>query len=416
MHHYFDTLSRLALIVPMAMAGCSSSSSDSTPTDPSNHPGDDDDGNGDTTPPSDDDVPTTGLDFTHLWELADFPIGMAVSAGAESRSLLRAGERAEAERAVVNRHFSQLTPGNIMKMSYLHDNWGQYTFDHADALTDYALDNGMTVHGHALAWHSCYQIPEWVWDYQGTPETFLADLSTHVETIAAHFSGKVVSWDVVNEAFHDSGEYRGATEDCSVDGEDSMLNHHANGPTHIETAFVAARHGDPTADLYYNDFNLSPNGPKLAAVLEMVDDFQERNIPIDGIGFQMHIQMDWPSVSDIRASFAAVLERDLKVKITELDIPINNPFSGEPTHDTFSEAAAQAQKRRYCEVIEAYLDVVPEDKRGGVSIWGLVDGESWLIDQFFEGEQAWPLLFTDDLEPKPALIGVADALRGRPCF
>ncbi len=370
------------------------------------------------------------LDFEHLYELADFPIGMAVSAGNEGRSIFRGGaqaERSAAERAVIEQHFDQLTAGNIMKMSYLHNNWQTFTYTQADQLVNYASDNNMTVHGHALVWHACYQVPSWVGQtspgelHNGDSAIFLDMLAEHVEAIAAKYAGTIPSWDVVNEAFQDppqgggKSQYRQGTTHCWDNGESSVFYQYAGGPEYIETAFIAARAGDPSADLYYNDFNLSPNDGKLEAVLEMVDDFQARDIPIDGIGFQMHIHMGWPSIDAIRSSFESVVQRGLKVKITELDIPINNPWAGSPTYTSFTQAAANDQRRRYCEVVSAYMDVVDEHLRGGVSVWGLVDGDSWLIDHFFGGEQAYPLLFNDDLTPKPALMGLADGLRGHSC-
>ncbi|WP_111642747.1 endo-1,4-beta-xylanase [Marinimicrobium alkaliphilum] len=417
----------LLLLVMFSLAGCGSSSSDplDTPGGPSN--GNATNGNGagngnsnGNGEPDDGPAEPTGvtaeLDFDHLHALADFPVGIAVSAGGESRSILRSGERGDQERAVIEQHFNQLTAGNIMKMSYLHNQWGSYTYGEANALRDYVEAEGMTLHGHALLWHSCYQVPQWVRDFDGDRDTFLDQLTTHIQTVAAEFAGSVESWDVVNEAFLDSGEYRTGIENCWNDGDASIFYERAEGPGYLETAFLAARAGDPSADLYYNDFNLVPNDGKLAAVLDMVDDFQARDIPIDGIGFQMHIQLGWPSINNIRASFEQVVERGLKVKITELDIPINNPFSGQVDYESFTQAAADAQRRRYCQVVEAYLEAVPETLRGGVTVWGLADGDSWLIDHFFDdGVEARPLLFNDDLTPKPALMGVADALRERDC-
>jgi endo-1,4-beta-xylanase len=361
------------------------------------------------------------LDFDHLHALADFPIGVAVSGPGEARNILRTDDRGDAERSVVEQHFSQLTAANVMKMSYLHNIWGTYTYGDADSLLNFAAENGMNVHGHALLWHSCYQVPHWVGqsapgpEHGGSSAVFLNMLATHVSTIAGRYAGSIPSWDVVNEAFLDNGEYRQGTSDCWSDGNAPVFYEHAGGPVYIETAFEAARAGDASAHLYYNDFNLTPNGPKMAAVLAMIDDFTARQIPIDGIGFQMHVHLTWPDVSDMRDAFQSVVDRGLMVKITELDVLVNNFWSGDyPTYDSFTEAAAEAQRIRYCEIATAYLEVVPSQLRGGITVWGLVDSDSWLID-LYNGDESWPLLFNDDLTPKPALIGLADGLRGRDC-
>lgn len=347
-----------------------------------------------------------------LHTLADFPIGVAVSAADEPSSILKDDAAGAAQRQIIETHFNQLTAGNIMKMSYLHPTRETYNFTEADRLLNYASDNGISLHAHTLVWHSDYQVPGWMKSFEGDEAEWLELLDEHVTNIAGHYAGRVPSWDVVNEAFTDGGDYR----------EDDSLFYRKMGKAYIEEAFKSARRADPEADLYYNDFNLSNDGPKIAAVIDMVDDFIEREIPIDGIGFQMHIFMEWPSIADIKKSFQAVVDRGLKVKITELDIPINNPYDGvyeypDNYHASLTAELAAAQKKRYCEVVAAYLDVVPAELRGGLTVWGIRDSDSWLISNLFDGQHAdWPLLFDNNFNPKPAFDGVADALTERPCL
>lgn len=352
---------------------------------------------------------SASVDNLSLKSLVDFPVGVAVSAGNEANSLLLDNTNGTAQRVIAEQHFDQLTAGNIMKMSYLHPGIDTFNFTQADALLEYANNHDMTIHAHTLIWHSDYQVPNWMKNFAGDKAAWSAMLQTHVQTIAAHFSGRVPSWDVVNEAFEDNGSYR------------NSLFYQKMNKDYIEEAFANARAADATADLYYNDYNLSQGGAKLNAVLAMADDFQTRNIPISGIGFQMHVNIDWPRISDIKASFAAVVARGLKVKITELDIPINNPYDGSynfpnnyvseltPTH-------AQRQKVRYCEIAKAYIDTVPANLRGGFSVWGIWDGDTWLNAALFNNNHVdWPLLFDINFQPKPALTGVANALAGQPC-
>lgn len=346
----------------------------------------------------------------HLYDNASFPVGVAVSAGNESYSLLEESGQGQKRRDAVIAHFSNMTPGNIMKMSYLHPEENTYTFADADALVQFAADHGKTLHGHTLVWHSDYQVPGWMKNYSGD---WQAMLSEHVTNIVGHFaSGEVVtSWDVVNEAFAEDGSYRSA---------DSVFYQNM-GESYLEVAFRAARNADPAADLYYNDYNLAQGGAKLNAVIAMAEDFMARGVPIDGIGFQGHIQIDWPAASVMEQSFAQAAATGLKVRLTELDIPINNPYSASYSypdnyHAELTQALADRQKRRYCEVVTAYLNGVPEAQRGGITVWGIEDPSSWLISQLFANKHDdWPLLFDKNLNPKPALQGVADALNGQAC-
>jgi endo-1,4-beta-xylanase len=351
---------------------------------------------------------SVSLTFENLYDLAEFPVGVAVSAANEPYSIMQ-GQWSAGQRQVIEQHFSSITPGNIMKMSYLQPEQGEFTFDDADALVDYALGNGIGVHGHTLVWHSEYQVPEWMETFPGDKDAWLQVIADHATGVVTHFQGQVESWDVVNEAFNDDGSYR------------NSLFYQKMQEDYIEAAFVAARAADPAADLYYNDYGMESPGAKLNAVVAMAEDFQTRGIPIDGIGFQAHIFMGWPTVDNLKASMQQVVDLGLKVKISELDIPINNPFDGSYNYPgnyeaVLTEELAEEQKRRFCEVVAAYLEVVPEHLRGGITVWGVFDRDTWLKQALFNNNhEEWPLLFNHDLEPKPAAQGVGDALMGTEC-
>ena len=51
---------------------------------------------------------------------------------------------------------------------------------------------------------------------------------------------------------------------------------------------------------------------------------------------------------------------------------------------------------------------LPEENRFTITLWGLLDSDSWLID--FWGNPEWPLLFDSQLRPKPAYYGFLEAL------
>ena len=100
----------------------------------------------------------------------------------------------------------------------------------------------------------------------------------------------------------------------------------------------------------------------------------------------------------------------MKIKITELDIRVNTDRSRNPMFLTeFTDAVAIQQQERYEAIVAAYMDEVPEAQRGGISVWGIGDRDSWLRRY---NAMEWPLLFDDDLQPKPALQGFADGLKG----
>ena len=106
---------------------------------------------------------------------------------------------------IVKANFSEIVAENIMKMSYMYSG-SEFSFGNADSLINWASAAGLKVHGHALVWHPSYQLPAWA---KIDNATFKDDFNRHIDTVAAHFAGKVVSWDVVNEALFDSADDAG---------------------------------------------------------------------------------------------------------------------------------------------------------------------------------------------------------------
>jgi Beta-1,4-xylanase len=333
--------------------------------------------------------PTPEITVTSLSELADFPIGVAVAAGGAGNSIITSTGR----QAIVSAHFDQVTAENIMKPAYMHPAESTYSYGQADELVNYAAANGLAVHGHTLVWHS--QIASWMTNYSGTPAQWQTMMESHITNIVGHFADDdvVVSWDVVNEAISDSN---GALRES--------VWYENLGEDYLAMAYTAARAADDDALLFYNDYNLSGNGTKLTGALAMVQNLLDDDVPIDGIGFQMHVSSGWPTNSDIRGAFQRVVDMGLRVKITELDVTVND--NENLTELTLEAEIAQAA--RYQQIVEAYRDVVPAHLRGGVSVWGITDGDSWLPN--FKGRDEWGLLFNDNFSPKQALQGVADGL------
>lgn len=342
-----------------------------------------------------------------LKTLASFPIGVAVSnTDFPPYNILTSAS----EQKVAEKHFGQMTAGNIMKVSYMHPTLNSFTFGDADAFVDYAKSKNMKVHAHTLIWHADYQVPAFMKNWTGTAAEFLSMLDTHVTTLVDHFEakGNITSWDVVNEALTD-----GTPSNFRTDSPFYIKS--GNSAVYIEKAFQAARLADANVELYYNDYNIEHNNAKTTKLIEMLTDFKARSIPITGVGFQMHVSMDFPTPAVMSAAMKKVVDLGLKVKITELDVGMNNPWSsGWPGNKitSFTQAHALDQKKRYCEIVKAYLDTVPAAQRGGLTVWGISDKSSWLNTADY---LTWPLLFDDNYNDKPALRGVADALMGIAC-
>src|SRR5690606_15953571 len=102
------------------------------------------------------------------------------------------------------------------------------------------------------------------------------------------------------------------------------------------------------------------------------------------------------------------VERGLKVRLSELDISVNSSRR----YDRLTPEVAELQRRRYTEVAQAYAGAVPPAQRGGITVWGITAGDSWIPG--FRNRPDWPLLFDAEFRPKPALCGFAEGLRAGP--
>jgi endo-1,4-beta-xylanase len=335
---------------------------------------------------------TTDSSSAGLKSLASFPVGVAVNAGFENNSIISSGTSAQ-QQAVVFPNFNQMTAGNIMKMGYLHPQENTFTFDQADQFISFANANNLKVHGHTLIWYADYQVPAFMTNYSGD---FAAMLKNHVQTIVGHFQGRVVSWDVVNEALADDGQ---PTVENILR---STLFSQKMGHNFIDQSFINARAIDPQVDLFYNDY-IEAGGQKTANLLALVDGMRSRSVPITGVGFQMHVTIDWPSLTSIESSLKAIADRGLKVKISELDVSMKSAYT------SFTPEAATRQQQRYHDIIAAYIRAVPPAQRAGITVWGVWDADSWINQP---GAPDWPLLFDANFQPKPALQGFKDALLG----
>ena len=60
---------------------------------------------------------------------------------------------------IVKQHFNSIVAENCMKCEEIQPKEGEFHFKDADRFVQFGVDNGMTVIGHCLVWHS--QLPDW---------------------------------------------------------------------------------------------------------------------------------------------------------------------------------------------------------------------------------------------------------------
>ncbi|MGF1482023.1 MAG: endo-1,4-beta-xylanase [Cyanophyceae cyanobacterium] len=288
-------------------------------------------------------------------------------------------------RSLLAREFNSLTPENAMKFARLQPKPGRYRFSDADDLMDFAKAHQMQVHGHVLVWHR--NLPNWLTDKTWSRQALKQILKRHIFTVVGRYRGQVAAWDVVNEAVERQGQLRESIWSKTI------------GPDYIELAFRWAHEADPGAKLFYNDYRGEGLGRKSDAIYALAQELLQRDVPISGVGLQMHTSIqDAPKPEKIAANIRRLNDLGLSVRITEMDVQIYG--------DERPEAERlQAQAAVYQDTMAVCLAATDCT---GLTTWGISDRHSW-IPAFFDRPDA-PLLFDEDYQRKPAYDALIDAL------
>ena len=309
--------------------------------------------------------------------------GFSIGAAVQSRRLTGQYDK------ILRTNFNNITSEWEMKMNIMYPSQGGYNFSRADEIVNYALANDMNVHGHVLIWHSA--TPNWVENFSGSDAEFESMVEDYIKTTVTRYKGKVRSWDVVNEAIQD-GNYNLR----------NTIFRQRMGDDYVEKCYRWAREADPDVLLFYNDYSLVYDPGKRDAVFNLVDQLADEGL-IDGVGAQLHISFNSPRAGQIQSVVDEAVSRGLLMHFSEIDIRVN------PNNDItmLTSQRADAQKAKYKEVTEIY-NAIPEANKFALTVWGLKDDESWLLN--FWGNPEWPLLFDQDFQKKSSYYGVLEGL------
>lgn len=334
----------------------------------------------------------TDIPSVYLTLAPYFPIGAAIGP--------KALEGPHAQLLV--KHFNSIVAENVMKMGFLQPTEGVFDFRAADALVGFAKAHHMLIRGHTLVWYK--ENPPWLFkdadgnDLQPGPESkafLLRRLDTYIRTVVSRYKENVYAWDVVNEVI----------DPAQPDGFRRTPWFEITGTDYIDTAFRAAHEAAPHAKLFLNDFDTT-NPAKRTFLLNLVRDLKARGVPIDGVGHQMHINIHYPSVEAIAETIHIFSSLGVDNQITELDVSLyDNPTQ---TCSAISQDVLIEQGYRYRDLFQTFRALKGEIS--AVTFWGMADDRTWL-KKFPISRLNLPLLFDEQLQPKPAYWGVIDPAR-----
>ncbi|RNI29156.1 endo-1,4-beta-xylanase [Rufibacter latericius] len=336
----------------------------------------------------------------------DFHVGAALNYQQAS------GKDPKAE-AIIAKHFSTISPENLLKWGSVHPKPDAYNFKPADDYVALGKKYKQFIIGHALTWHQ--QTPDWVFESEpGKPaskEQLLKRQTEHIMAVAGRYKGQINGWDVVNEALNDDGTMR-QSKWYKIAGEEFLTN-----------AFTTAQKADPKAELYYNDYNLWKPA-KADGALKLVKSLQAKGLKVTGIGMQGHYGLEHPSIQQIEESIIK-FSKVGKVMFTELDIDVlPNPsnrqgadidatFEFDQKYNVYTtglpEEVQQKLTKRYAELFALFHK--HRDKITRVTFWGVTDNDSWLNDWPIKGRTSYPMIFDRNYQPKPALQAILQAVK-----
>ena len=307
---------------------------------------------------------------------------------------------------IIRNQFNQITPENCLKQEVVAPKKGEYAFDDGDQFVKFAEENGLKAVCHCLVWHA--QAAPWFFtDDNGkrvSRDTLIQRMHDYILTVAGRYKGRVLGWDVINEAFEDDGSMRHTPYLDII------------GPDYFELAFKFAHEADPDAELYYNDYSMAKPA-KRDAICKLVRDLKAKGCRIDGVGMQSHNGTDYPDLAEYEATIDSLAATGVKVMITELDLnmlPNPESFGGAEVSQNFEydekmnpyvngldSAAQQLFNERYLTFFDIYSRHREQISR--VTLWGVGDGTSWLNGWPIPGRTNYPLLFDRNYQPKSVI-------------
>ena len=334
--------------------------------------------------------------------------------------------------------------GQDLLVPVVNDAGDSLDFSRADAMVDKIMewneahpDRKIRIRGHVLVWHS--QTQEWFFheNYDISQpyvdkETMNRRLEWYISSVFGHYFGEAANgkydglfygWDVVNEAVI-GNTYRTDTVSTaeSLDeirhGNNSSWWHVYQSNEFIINAFkYANKYAPENVELYYNDFGETDN-IKSEGIIKLISDVKSaKGTRLDAFGMQAHYSVDSFSAAQFKKVAQKYAAAAGKVQLTELDFQSSAAYkSGAASKES------EYTKMAYChkQLFDAAKDLKKNGTNvAGITVWGVIEPNSWLHSQSnlgggADGSKQCPLLFDGKYKAKPAYWAYVDATKLEP--
>ncbi len=275
------------------------------------------------------------------------------------------------------------TPNWYFTDGGLRPSQSSYNFKQMDQVVEFAEAHDMKVQAHHYVWGEEKWLPDWLKNGNYSRDEVLRLMTDHIQTVGARYSGRVAEWTVVNEAFSRSQHIYGL--------HDWWADNTGGSKDYIDKAFIAARAADPQSVLILNDFNNESINDISNEMHSYIKDAKARDVPIDGIGMQMHIDGTHPPTKDeVVSNMKRFGDLGVDVYVTEFDVNMNDVKGSDEDRNEI-EAAIYYDMARAC---------IESGVCKSFAILGITDKETWY--NHLGLADARPLPFDRHYQPKPA--------------
>ncbi len=290
-----------------------------------------------------------------------------------------------------------ITTDTALKIGTIAPQPGPKNFKPADRLLAFGITHDISVRGHCLIWNEW--VPAWVKN-MSTDER-RAFFNSYIDDVIARYSGKLHSWDIVNEPFwpghHAPGDFRmGPWYD-------------AFGPDYIRHAFERAARLDPNTKFVLNEAQTERDDELGLTIrrglLKLVADLKHAGVKLDVVGLQGHLQPQYPHDPGRFAAFLHQLAGlGVDIYITEFDV-----------RDDIFPDDIEARDKAVARTAQQFLGTTLRNQAvKAVITWELADNYSfyagiWRQKNPMSARIPRPLPYDDQLQRKPMWYAMAQA-------
>jgi endo-1,4-beta-xylanase len=280
-------------------------------------------------------------------------------------------------------------------------------FSYGDAAFAFAESNAQSVFAAHCVWDEGLG-DGWPPDalYFLTEQEARNHLYPTIQAEVSRYAGRTKAWVVCNEVT--DGRRKDANGFWTVNPWWQTI-----GPEFAEEAFFVARQNDANAILIMNEFGTEQGSSataKRTSVLQAIDYLKSRGAPIGALGIEAHLTYQGFAnnfnATTFRSFLSQVAARGLHIFITELDVL-----------DDGLKANIAQRDAGVAQVYSTFLNAALQEPAVKIVLtFGLSDRYTWLQEDFprRDGAARRPLLFDENLQPKPAYTAILQAFNAAP--